>query len=139
MLTVAEWIRAHINEPIPILRLCDEIGVSPRQLEYAFRTAFDIGPREFTHILRLNEIRRRLIKARHNAPTVTEVALDCGINHLSLSQRAIVLSLASLPGRRCCEPDARAAIAKIPKSHRILHELRRSNGATFTDGRCLCL
>jgi AraC family ethanolamine operon transcriptional activator len=41
-----EWIRELIREPIPILRLCEEIVVSRRQIEYAFRTAFDVGPRD---------------------------------------------------------------------------------------------
>ena len=64
------------------MRLCREVGVSRRQLEYAFRTVFDVGPREFIHLLRLNEIRRRLIKARRNGSTVTGIAFDCGITHL---------------------------------------------------------
>ncbi|TGV72922.1 AraC family transcriptional regulator, partial [Mesorhizobium sp. M2D.F.Ca.ET.145.01.1.1] len=57
------FIRAHIREDIPIIRLCKEIGVSRRQLEYAFRTTFALSPLEFIRALRLNEA-RRLLTAR---------------------------------------------------------------------------
>jgi AraC-like DNA-binding protein len=76
-----DFICAHIGESIPIPRLCAAIGVSRRQLEYAFLSAFDVSPREFIHLRRLNEIRRALIATRGSERTVTDVALEHGINH----------------------------------------------------------
>src|SRR5262249_44211185 len=76
------FIFAHIREEIPILRLCREIGVSRRQLEYAFHTAFGVAPHEFIQSVRLNEARRQLMTARQRGLTVTEVASDVGITHL---------------------------------------------------------
>jgi AraC-like DNA-binding protein len=77
-----DFIAAHIHEDIPIMRLCQEIGVSRRQLEYAFRTAFDVAPHEFIGRMRLNEVRRRLMTARRRGLTIADVAFDTGITHL---------------------------------------------------------
>ncbi|WP_292645141.1 helix-turn-helix domain-containing protein [Mesorhizobium sp.] len=77
-----DFIRSHIQEEIPIIRLCKEIGVSRRQLEYAFRTTFSVTPLEFIRALRLNEARRLLITARANGLSVTTIAMDVGANHL---------------------------------------------------------
>jgi AraC family ethanolamine operon transcriptional activator len=77
-----DFIHAHMREEIPILRLCREIGVSRRQLEYAFRTAFGVAPHEFIQSVRLNEARRQLMTARARGLTITEIAYDAGIMHL---------------------------------------------------------
>ncbi|WP_141246020.1 helix-turn-helix domain-containing protein [Mesorhizobium sp. WSM3859] len=77
-----DFIRTHIQEDIPIVRLCKEIGVSRRQLEYAFRTTFAVTPLEFIRALRLNEARRLLTTARADGLSVTAVAMDVGITHL---------------------------------------------------------
>ncbi|WP_189350371.1 MULTISPECIES: helix-turn-helix domain-containing protein [unclassified Mesorhizobium] len=77
-----DFIRTHIREDIPIVRLCKEIGVSRRQLEYAFRTTFAVTPLEFIRALRLNEARRLLTTARANGLSVTTIAMDVGVNHL---------------------------------------------------------
>jgi len=67
-----DFIRAHLREEIPIMRLCKEANISRRQLEYAFRTAFDVSPHEFIQTVRLNESRRQLMTARRNERTVTQ-------------------------------------------------------------------
>ncbi|TGS09364.1 AraC family transcriptional regulator [Mesorhizobium sp. M2E.F.Ca.ET.209.01.1.1] len=77
-----DFIRTHIQEDIRIVRLCKEIGVSRRQLEYAFRTTFAVTPLEFIRALRLNEARRLLTTARADGLSVTAVAMDVGITHL---------------------------------------------------------
>lgn len=77
-----DFIRSHLGEDIPIIRLCKEIGVSRRQLEYAFRSTFSVTPLEFIRALRLNEARRLLTTARANGLSVTTIAMDVGANHL---------------------------------------------------------
>jgi AraC-like DNA-binding protein len=78
-----DFIRAHIADELPVLDLARGIGVSRRQLEYAFRTAYGLGPQEFIRLLRLNEIRRHLLEDTAAEATVTAVSLDYGVNHLS--------------------------------------------------------
>ncbi|WP_164754272.1 helix-turn-helix domain-containing protein [Mesorhizobium sp. M7A.F.Ca.US.008.03.1.1] len=77
-----DFIHAHIQEEIPIVRLCKEIGVSRRQMEYAFRATFGVSPLEFIRALRLNEARRQLTTARASGLSVTRVAMEVGITHL---------------------------------------------------------
>lgn len=76
-----DFIHAHLDEELPVMRLCREVGVSRRQLEYAFRTTFGVAPRDFIESVRLNEARRRLMTAREREQTVSEVALETGIMH----------------------------------------------------------
>ncbi|MCO5065238.1 MAG: helix-turn-helix domain-containing protein [Rhizobiaceae bacterium] len=75
-------IRENLNRPLPVMSICRTMGVSRRQLEYAFHTAFGVGPREYTHLLRLNESRRQLRQARTKSGTVTEIAMGVGVTHL---------------------------------------------------------
>lgn len=78
-----DFIRAHLGENLSIMRLCKELRLSRRQLEYAFRTAFDISPAEYIQRTRLNESRRRLQSARRTGQSVTDIAMETGITHLS--------------------------------------------------------
>jgi AraC family ethanolamine operon transcriptional activator len=80
--TAREFIDANLAEPISVERLCQEVGASRRQLEYAFRTMFDTSPQKFLHQARLNEARRRLMAGRRRGVTVTQVALEVGVQHL---------------------------------------------------------
>jgi len=77
-----DFICAHIDEPLSIARLSVEVGVSRRQLEYAFSSVFEMPPHTFIYTYRLNAIRRALIRARGTGATVTEIALDYGVTHL---------------------------------------------------------
>jgi len=77
-----DFIRAHLGDNLSVMRLCRELRLSRRQLEYAFRTAFDAGPAEYVQLTRLNESRRRLMSARRTGQSVTDVAMDTGITHL---------------------------------------------------------
>jgi AraC-like DNA-binding protein len=77
-----EYIHANLAEDISVERLCHAVGASRRQLEYAFRTMFDVSPQKFLQQARLNEVRRRLMYGRRRGATVTQVALECGVQHL---------------------------------------------------------
>jgi AraC-like DNA-binding protein len=91
-LLARDFIFAHIAEPMPISRISAAIGVSRRQLEYAFQTTFGVSPAAFVHLQRLNEIRRALMAARRADRSVTAIALDYGVRHLgrfAVSYRAL--------------------------------------------------
>lgn len=78
----ADFIHANLHEQLSILGICRAVGVSRRQLEYAFQTTFAVGPSEYIRLTRLNESRRQLRLARARGLTVTEVAMDIGVTHL---------------------------------------------------------
>jgi transcriptional regulator GlxA family with amidase domain len=73
-----EWLRDRLSEAVQIPDLCLALRVSRRELEYAFRTAFDQSPRDFLQALRLNAIRCTL---RGGKVPVLQAALDHGITH----------------------------------------------------------
>lgn len=77
-----DFIHANLREPMSITQICKQVGVSRRQLEYAFHTTFGVGPSEYIRLTRLNESRRQLRFARSQGRTVTQVALDLGVTHL---------------------------------------------------------
>lgn len=75
------WMREHLAGEVQVPDLCLALRVSRRELEYAFRTVYDISPRDHFEILRLNAIRRALL--RESGDTVTTIAFAHGVNHLS--------------------------------------------------------
>lgn len=77
-----EWLRIHLPDKIQVTDLSLKLRVSRRELEYAFKLAFDCGPQEYLNKLRLNAIYRALRCAAPFAKSVTNVALDHGITHL---------------------------------------------------------
>lgn len=75
------WMREHLGSRMQVPDLCLALRVSRRELEYAFRTVYDISPRDHFETLRLNAIRRALLTGRDDS--VTTIAYAHGVNHLS--------------------------------------------------------
>jgi AraC family ethanolamine operon transcriptional activator len=76
-----EVIQAHLDEPLSILDVCGEVGVSERTLRYAFQERFGIGPKEYLKKIKLNAVRHALKSADANATTVHAVAQQWGFWH----------------------------------------------------------
>lgn len=75
------WMREHLESQVHVPDLCLALRVSRRELEYAFRSVYDISPRDHFEVLRLNAIRRALLRVK--GQTVTEIAYAHGVSHLS--------------------------------------------------------
>ncbi len=76
------WLRDHLADQIQVTDLCLRLRISRRELEYAFKTAFDCGPQEYLNKLRLNAIYRVLRCSNQLSCSVSDIALDHGITHL---------------------------------------------------------
>ncbi|MBR0555663.1 AraC family transcriptional regulator [Ciceribacter sp. L1K23] len=80
--------RARIEEELQkdelpsISRLCEELGVSERGLQYAFHEYVGVSPLAYIRICRLNRARALLRQALPSETTVTEVAMHFGFLHL---------------------------------------------------------
>ena len=58
-----EYMRDRIDEPLQISRICRDLGVSRRALQYSFQDVLDVNPVAFMRMLRLSGARRDLVKA----------------------------------------------------------------------------
>ncbi len=78
---VEDYIREHASEPLSIGDLVRHSGISGRSLFRAFRSHRRTSPMAFLRSVRLDDARAKLLAA---APcdSVTDIALDCGFEHL---------------------------------------------------------
>lgn len=76
---IDEQVLAAPNGQYTLAELCRIACVSPRTLEYAFHSHFDMSPIAYVRALRLQESRRLLRQGRVG---VTEAATRCGFTHL---------------------------------------------------------
>ena len=76
------YVRAHLDSPIPLSRLCSVLGVSERGLRNAFYEVHGMGPKRWMMAERLHGVQVALRERRGIAITVTEVATDHGFYQL---------------------------------------------------------
>lgn len=75
-----DYIRENFADITTIAEVAEAAGISIRTLETAFRDLLDKSPLEVLTEWRMDEARRRLLKADDGA-SVTQIALDCGFGH----------------------------------------------------------
>ena len=95
---VEEYIRADPARPFAIAELAALAGVSGRSLYRAFRTLRGYSPLAFARAARLERARERLALGEAGA-TVTEIALDCGFDHLGRFARTYAARYGEPPSR----------------------------------------
>src|SRR6516225_4043739 len=75
-----DYMRACLGEPLSLLDLCGELGVSERTLHYAFQEVRGLSPMAYFRGFRLNAVRRELKTAPATA-SVHEIARRWGFWH----------------------------------------------------------
>ena len=82
MLHTAESIMVkHITEPISIQDIASQLNVSERTLLYAFKKRFDMGPKVFMKILRLNHV-HHLLNQDNGKDSISAIARESGFWHM---------------------------------------------------------
>lgn len=79
---IEAWIEANLTEPIGVDEMAGLAGVSGRSVQTAFRRVRGCTPMQYVQGRRLR-LARQLLQAPTPETTVTGVALDCGLFHLS--------------------------------------------------------
>jgi AraC family ethanolamine operon transcriptional activator len=74
-------MRACLGEPLSLLDLCRELGVSERTLHYAFQEVRGLSPMAYFKACRLHAVRQELKAAAAGTATVREVAQRRGFWH----------------------------------------------------------
>lgn len=91
---VAEYIFAHLAEPIHVSQLAGIAGVSCRQIERRFRNATGMSPTDFITRARLDEACRRL---RDGSDSIGRIALGLGFYDQSAFTRLFCKHLGTTP------------------------------------------
>lgn len=78
-----EYIRAQLAEPLRLSDLCSYAHVQARALEYGFREITGLSPIAYIKSLRLNAVRKALLRSHAPRRSISEIALDHGFWHLS--------------------------------------------------------
>lgn len=76
------YLRAHMDAPVTVSRLCRAVGLSERGLRNAFYGVHGVGPKRWMLAERLEEVRRALGNAAARSTTVAAVATDHGFYEL---------------------------------------------------------
>lgn len=82
LLAAANYIDESGSEPITIPELCSVANVSERTLEYAFHERYNLSPKSYTLMHRMNNVRKQLRKANPNKHMVSEIARQHGFWHM---------------------------------------------------------
>jgi AraC family ethanolamine operon transcriptional activator len=75
-----DYMRAYLGEPLSLLDLCRELGVSERTLLYAFQEVRGLSPMAYFRASRLNAVRQEL-KTAPDTANVHEIAQRWGFWH----------------------------------------------------------
>jgi len=76
-----EFMTEHLDEPITLISIAEEIGVSARALQVAFRAHRSYSPMQFLKERRLELAHQRLLEAAPGT-TVAAIAMAAGMDHL---------------------------------------------------------
>lgn len=83
-----DFIKVHAREPLRLGDIAEAAGVRPRTLHKAFQRHLGLTPIAYVRQMRLDLARRDLMEAARSGRTVTDVATDCGFDHLSKFARS---------------------------------------------------
>jgi transcriptional regulator GlxA family with amidase domain len=76
------YLRAHLDAPVPVSRLCQIVGLSERGLRNAFYGVHGMGPKRWMVTERLQGVRRTLCGSGDRRLTVTDAATHFGFYEL---------------------------------------------------------
>jgi AraC family ethanolamine operon transcriptional activator len=74
-------VKERIDTVVRIPELCTELNVSKRTLEYLVKEEIGMTPKQFSNVLRLNAVRRELLKRSTENQTINQIARHFGITH----------------------------------------------------------
>lgn len=77
-----DYMEAHLDECITMMRLCELSGKSERTLRRIFNQIYGISPRAYLTTHRLNTVYRKLLKSEAARGTVSHIALQYGFLNL---------------------------------------------------------
>ncbi|MEM9236265.1 MAG: helix-turn-helix domain-containing protein [Verrucomicrobiota bacterium] len=99
-------MKERADDAIPISEVREHAGVSERTLRYAFRDAYDMSPKAYLHLLRLNRFRLELLRKPDQA--VGQLAQRWGFRHLGQFSKDYYRIFGELPSETRSQQESRA-------------------------------
>jgi AraC-like DNA-binding protein len=81
-LQIRDRIYKRVTKKVTITSLAEEFGVSEQTLQNAFKSLFGITPNKFLRNLKLNHVRKALLKASPHNDTIVRIANRWGFTHM---------------------------------------------------------
>jgi AraC-like DNA-binding protein len=97
MRTALAYIHARSAEPITVIDVAEEAGVSARALQTAFRRHLGTSPTEYLRSVRLDAARAQLLEGAPETTSVARVARACGFGHFGRFASAYEERFGELP------------------------------------------
>jgi AraC family ethanolamine operon transcriptional activator len=94
-----ESMQAHLGDPMSVLDLCRELGVSERTLHYAFQAVRGLSPMAYFQAVRLDAVRQELKAAPAGTTTVRTIAQRWGFWHTGEFAAAYRRQFGELPSQ----------------------------------------
>ena len=94
---VCELVLGQPDQPPTLLKVCRDVGTSPRKLDYCFRDVLGISPSKYLRAIRLNGARRELKQLAEPSVTVHDVAARWGFWHMGAFSTDYRLQFGELP------------------------------------------
>ena len=92
-----EFIDEHLCGPICVNQICAHSATSLSKLERAFRHELNMSPTEYILARRLVAVNRELRGASSRGRQISQIAMDCGFNHLGRFSGAYRTHFGELP------------------------------------------
>jgi len=94
-----ELVLGQPDQAPTMLKVCREVGASPRKLDYCFRDVLGISPSKYLRAIRLNGARRELKSPADISATVHDVAARWGFWHMGAFSTDYRLQFGELPSQ----------------------------------------
>ena len=90
-------IESSVEEPLTVMSLCQELGVSRASLQRSFLQIYGVSPLAYLRMRRFNCARRALKAARGTGATVASIAMNWGFFHFARFSQDYFLQVGELP------------------------------------------
>ncbi|MFU1476180.1 helix-turn-helix domain-containing protein [Roseovarius sp. C7] len=79
---MAEYMRCHIGDAdLRIIDICQRLGYSIKTAERSFLKTYAMPPKTYLTLVRLSELKRKIMAGETEERTLSELYLDCGLAH----------------------------------------------------------
>lgn len=77
-----DYFNFYYRDSISIAAMCSELGIHQKSLRRAFLRHYGVTPKRYLDYLRLAKARRLILRQTDYHHSITDIAGECGINHL---------------------------------------------------------